>query len=380
MRSRNYLQAALCVSLLALAATLAPAPALARGEQINVWNWTNDDNGRKIEVKIENKVEFNNDYSDVSAIPSDGALKIVDTRDPASARRLVVTRGATGELQRDYTLNGSRHEFDAAAREWLRQTLLLAARQGGMDARNRVRRILARGGAKAVAEEITHVEGDYARRIYFDEFLKIDKLSDEERRAAITNASRSIKSDYERAQLLVDTAGVYLPQGTLAPAYFEALSRIGSDYEHRKVLSVAVKRTDLSREALSALAQSAAAIGSDYEKATFLSEAASRHQADERLRAAFFAATNSIGSDYEHRKVLNAALRSGELSREALIDLVQSAARMKSDYEKATFLVAAADRYQADERLRAAFIEAMGTIGSEYERGRVQTRFGKPSN
>jgi hypothetical protein len=135
-----------------------------------------------------------------------------------------------------------------------------------------------------------------------------------------------------------------------------------------------------TREALAALAPSAAAIGSDYEKATFLSEAASRHQADERLRAAFFAATNSIDSDYEHRKVLSAALKSPDLGRESLIELARSAARMKSDYEKATFLIAAADRYRGDERLRAEFESAMQTIGSEYERGRVQTRFARLSN
>ncbi|MCA1631989.1 MAG: hypothetical protein LC785_09020 [Acidobacteria bacterium] len=379
MRSRNCWNAALSAALVALVAALPTGGARAQ-ESRNTWTWSHSDDNKKLEVKVENKVEFNEDYSDVSDIPSDGALRIVDTRDSSMARRLVVTRGASGELQRDYALNGARREFDAAAREWLRATLLVAARRGGLDARNRVRRILARGGSKAVIQELTHIEGDYARRIYFDEFLKIDNLGDEERHSALVNASQSIKSDYERAQLLLGTAGVYLPKGSLAPAYFEALGRLSSDYERRRVLSVAIKRTDLSREALSAMAPTAAAIGSDYEKATFLSEAARRHQADDRLRAAFFAATNSIGSDYERRRVLNAALKSGELSRDALIDVARSAARMKSDYEKATFLIGAADRYQADERLRAVFLEAVGTIGSDYERSRVQTRFARLTN
>jgi hypothetical protein len=302
MTMQKIFKATLCAALLALAAAPSPAPARAREER-NVWTWVRDDGGRKIEVKVDNKVEFNEDYTDVSDIPSDGALRIVDTRDPSMARRLVVTRGAPGGLRRDYTFNGASRDFDAAAREWLRQTLLLAARQGGLDARNRVRRILARGGPRAVSDEIEHIDSDYARRIYFDEFLKIDNLSDEDRRAAITNASRGISSDYERGQLLLNTAGVYLPKGSLVPAYFEALSRIGSDYEHRRVLSVAIKRTDLSREALLAMARSAAAIGSDYEKATFLIEAASRYQSDESLRAAFAAAMRSIGSDYERGRV-----------------------------------------------------------------------------
>ena len=304
MIKRNALAAPLCLSLLAFAAALAPQSARSQGgKERSTWTWINTDDGKKIEVKVEEKVEFNEDYSDVSDIPSDGALRIIDTRDPSKARRLVVTRGASGELNRNYTFNGASRDFDAAAREWLRATLLLAARRGGLDARNRVRRILARGGTRAVTDEIAHIKGDYARRIYFDEFLKVERLSDDDLRSAITNASRSISSDYERAQLLLNTAGVYLPKGSLVPAYFEALSRIGSDYEHRRVLSVAIKRTDLSREALFAMAQSAAAIGSDYEKATFLVEAAGRYQADELLRAAFLSAMRSSGSDYERGRV-----------------------------------------------------------------------------
>jgi hypothetical protein len=302
MTTRKIFKATLCAALVALAATPAPAPARAQVER-HTWNWINDDGGRKIEVKVENKVEFNDDYTDVSDIPSDGALRIVDTRNPSMSRRLVVTRGASGELRRDYTFNGASRDFDAAAREWLRQTLLLAARQGGLDARNRVRRILARGGTRALADEIAHIEGDYSRGIYFGELLKIDSLRDEDLRSALANASRTISSDYERAQLLLRTADVFLAKDSLVPVYFESLGRIGSDYERRRVLSAAVKRAELSRDALLAMAQSASAIGSDYEKATFLIEAASRYRADESLRQAFAAAMRSIGSDYERGRV-----------------------------------------------------------------------------
>jgi hypothetical protein len=376
MTMRKLSRAAVCTMLLALVAALSAGAARAQGER-GSWAWSHSDDDRKLEVRVENKVEFNEDYSDVSDIPSDGALRIVDTRDASASRTLVVRRAASGGLSRDYSLNGARRDFDAAAREWLRATLLLAVRQGGLDARNRARRILARGGARAVAEEITHVEGDYARRIYFDEYLKIDSLRDEDRRAALADAARSIKSDYERSQLLLQVADQFITKGGLTPAFFESLNRDRSDYERRRVLTAVLKRADLSRDALTAAAQSAAAIESDYEKATFLAAAAARYLADERLRATFFAAANSIGSDYERRKVLVAALKSGELSREALIDLAASGARIKSDNEKATFLIEAAARYQSDERLRGVFLDAVRTIGSEYERGRVQTRFTK---
>jgi len=86
-------------------------------------------------------------------------------------------------------------------------------------------------------------------------------------------------------------------------------------------------------------------------------------------------AVRTIGSDYEHHRALSGALRPNQISIEALSDLVKSAARIQSDYEKASFLIEAMNHYRADSRLRAAFMETARTIGSEYERGRVQKRF-----
>jgi hypothetical protein len=48
---------------------------------------------------------------------------------------------------------------------------------------------------------------------------------------------------------------------------------------------------------------------------------------------------------------------------------------MQSDYEKASFLIEALKHYRSDPRLRSAFVETAKTIGSEYERGRVQKQF-----
>jgi hypothetical protein len=299
---------ALRLALVVLAATLLPTHAAAQNARAqdsrdhNNWTWTRSDDGKKIEVKVEDKVEFNDDYSDVASIPPGGALRIYDSRTPV-VRRLVVTRGDGDELRRDYTVNGERRAFDETARAWLRGVLLDAARQGGLDARNRVQRILRQRGTRGLVEEIAHIEGDYARRIYFDEFLKVDNLSNDDLRAAVRNASRSIASDYERAQLLLHVSEVFLAKDDLLPAYFDALNVIGSDYERHRVLTGTLKRASLSRNALVAIADSASRIGSDYEKASFLIEAASRYQTDERLRAAFQASMRTIGSDYERGRV-----------------------------------------------------------------------------
>ena len=339
----------------------------------STWNWINSDDGKKIEVRVENKVEFNDDYSDVSNIPGDGALKIFDSRG-SHTYGIQITRGAAGELKREYSVDGRTREFDDEGRRWLREVLLQAAREGGLDARNRVQRILRQRGARGVADEITYLKGDYVRRIYFEEFLQVPGLAQDDLKTAIRNASQSIDSDYERAQLLLQVAPVFIPKQELIPDYFAALDRIKSDYERRRTLSGILKRDQLSRETLGAMARSAKAISSDYEKAVFLLQSVDRYHADDRLRSEWFNALRSIESDYEQHRVLTGLLKVQSVNTNALVDAVESALLIQSDYEKASFLIEALNRYQPEPRLRTAITNVAKTINSEYERGRVQKR------
>ena len=285
---------------LALCALAASAGAQTHDDH---WMWRHDDDGRRLEVSVYGKVEFAEDYSDAASIPADSELRVVDTRTPSVARRYVVTRDGAGGLRRDYTVNQQVRPFDDEARAWLRGVLSQATRQGGLDARNRVRRILARGGVRALTEEIGQIKGDYARRIYYDELLRADGVREGDLRDAIGNASRGITSDYERAQLLIHAAPNYVGKASLHAAYFEALDRLGSDYERHRVLSAILKKHNPGRDALLRMAQSASKIGSDYEKASFLIEAAPSFQPDATLRAAFAQAMATIGSDYERGRV-----------------------------------------------------------------------------
>ena len=355
---------------------LTPSSHSQEKSERSAWTWNNSDGGQKIEVKVENKVEFNEDYTDVSAIPADGALRIFDSRG-AHTFRLTITRDSSGELRRDYSVDGQSRPFDAEGRRWFRTVLLQAVREGALDARTRSQRILKQRGVRGLTEEITYLKGDYVRRIYFEELLQAPGVSPQDLKTAIHNASNSIVGDYERAQMLLQVAPVFLGNKDVVADYFAATSRIKSDHEHARVLSGALKQTRLSKDVLIAIAQSAAAIQSDYEKASLLIKGAERYQGDLSSRMEWLHAVRTIGSDYEHHRVLSGALKPNAISIEALSDLVRSAARMRSDYEKASFLIEAMSLYRGDAQLRAAFLETARTIGSEYERGRVQKRFEK---
>jgi hypothetical protein len=359
--------------LMILLSGVATAQITESSSSRSNWTWVNSDDGKKIEVRIENKVEFNEDYSDVANIPGDGALSIYDSRGPHKIR-LLVTRGSAGELKRNYFVDGDTRTFDNEARAWLRKVLLEAVRQGGLDARNRVQRIIQQRGARAVAEEITYLKGDYVRRIYFEAFLQASGLSTDDLKTAIRNASQTIDSDYERAQMLLQVAPVFVSKQELVADYFMALNRLQSDYERRRTLSGLLKREQLSRETLSAMAMAAKALGSDYEKAVFLLHSINRYHSDDRLRADWFNAVSTIGSDYEHHRVLSGLLKVPGLSINALVDAMESAMNIQSDYEKASFLIEALNHYQSEARLRTALMNVAKTITSEYERGRVQKR------
>ena len=376
MRQKLFKAMASAATLL-LAVCLMPVSSISQEKSArSTWTWNNSDGGRKIEVKVENKVEFNEDYSDVSAIPSDGALRIYDSRGP-HVFRLVITRGNAGEMIRDYSVDGQNRAFDETGRTWLRTVLLQAVREGGLDAPNRVQRILKQRGVPGLMDEMNYVKGDYVRRIYFEALLQAPGVGKRDLKAALRNAANSIKGDYERAQLLVQVARVFLVNDEMATEYFDAVAKIESDYEHARVLSGALTQDGLSKGMLAAIAQSAATIESDYEKSSLLIKAAERYQGNLSLRMEWLHAVRTISTAYEQHRALSGALKPNQISIEALADLVQTGARIQSDYEKASFLIEAMNHYRADPRLRAAFLETARTINSEYERGRVQKRFEK---
>lgn len=319
MIRRNTITLAAAAALLAAATTTAFAQErktvregkeAKAGTEVTRSNsrstWVEIDNDIKVEIKIEGKVEMNDDYTDVADIPTDGTFTVEDNRG-GTTRRYRVVRGAGGGLERSYSVGGSERALDAEGREWLRRVTLEAVRRGGLFARERARRILRERGARGLSEELTHVRGDYVRRVYFEELVASGQLDDSTLNEALN--SLRIGSDYERAQFLIRAADASLGRESVIPTYFAAVGKINSDYEHRRVLSAVVKRGGLGRDVLVAALRSAAGIESDYEKATFLIQVARLNPEDERVRAAFADAVRSINSDYERGRVEKAAAR-----------------------------------------------------------------------
>ena len=274
------------------------------------WEWSDD--GWRRRVEIQGTAEFNEQYSEVSDV-SEGGLVILEEDRHGDVKRLEVRRDPGGQLVRRYFVDGELRPLDENGRKWVAGLLLLAVRQGAIDVDKRVRTIIRQRGVAGILEEISNISGEYAKRLYFQAAFKDESLSRADRQKVLSALGVQITSDHEKANILKNTADMFLSDSALTSAFFQTVSTINSDYEHRGALSALIKKKSLSEHVLSQLLTSAAAISSDYEKATFLLEASDLYSGDSELRSAFLKTVETIKSDHERGRVLNAMLKKRQI-------------------------------------------------------------------
>ncbi|HKE57181.1 MAG TPA: hypothetical protein VKB46_10780 [Pyrinomonadaceae bacterium] len=357
-------------ALLLSTPTISTTAQKSKDETRSVSSWTMSDDGLKRRIEIRGKAEFNDDYTDILNVSEGGYVRIEEERDGHS-RRYEVRHDLGGSLTRTYYVDGRARALDDSGRAWLAKIVLDTVRQSGIDADKRVQKILRQGGVSGVLAEIALINGDYAKRNYFEALVRNGNLNAAALQSVLAEAARQISSDYEQAQLLIAVAPILTGKEGALPSYFEATATIKSDYERARVLTTLLRTSAPGRELLIRVASSATSITSDYEKAGVLKQVAALYLDDPSLRAVFFQAVGSIQSDYEHHRVLTAVLKTQKVSDELLTHLLDSATRISSDYEKASFLLEASSAYTGDARLRSAFLKVVETIKSDYERGRV---------
>ena len=351
------------------AVTLAQtATSIKRSD--NEWTWISKNNGRGIEVKVRGRVEFNEDYTDVTGMSSDGRLQIKDSRSGIE-RRLEIRRGNSGRLDRSYWVEGQSHPFDREASQWAATVIQELVRQGGLDASKRVRQIYDQRGAGGVLDEISQIRSNYVKRLYFEELLQIGTLDAVYVQRILNQVAREMSSSYEKSRVLMKVAGHHLNDTTTRSAYMSAVRTIDSNYEKGRVLSAILSKDDLSKQTISEALEAVKEISSSHEKAKLLIKVAGAYSEDDLVRSAFFEATRTIDSSYERRRVLSSLLEKKSLGKESLLEALKAASDISSDHEKASVLIQVASFGSNDEAVRDALVNAARTINSNYERGRV---------
>ena len=360
----------------------APCDRNARGDNGSHTNWTSSDNGSKrwvvrwsegdcsYEIEARGDVKFNRDLTDIESISSGGSFTL-EQHLGDDTKRFVVRPRDDGTLERSYSENGAKREFDAAARAWFAEALVALDRQTGFAADQRVPALLERGGVDAVLKEVTLVQTDYARRRYYTKLLSMRQLDRAQVKRVVEQAGADMTSDYELAELLVSLSKLDAFSDDSHTAFVAAAKKIGSDYERRRALNALLQRDRLAPATVSALLDAASTIQSDYELAELLIDVSKRYAINDQTRPTYIKALGSIKSDYEHRRVLSAIVAGGGLSPAVNRTLLQDAARIESDYELAEFLIQIGKKGGLDASTRDAYFAAADKIGSDYEHRRA---------
>lgn len=345
-----------------------PAPQSESHSHSTV-TWRTNDGLHLREMRIRGEVHFNDDETDVKSISADGLFSYEESYGFTS-RRYEATAGPSGEIARRYLIDGREKPFDADAKAWLRAALPDLLRESGIDAPERVRRILKQGGASAVLAEIAKIHSDGTKKLYIRELAPIGNLTNDQFQSVL-RIVRGMGSDGEKASVLVFLAP-YTLKDNLRDYTFEALKTIHSDGEKRRVLTEFIFR-DSSRGTLTLAARAAADINSDGEKAAVLVDLAAYLRNNNDLSRPFFRAAESIHSDGERARVLTAVMASAGEQRDTLTEALRVAESISSDGEKARVLVHADGYWKDDDLVRRAYFETARSVHSDGEKARVLT-------
>jgi hypothetical protein len=126
-------------------------------------------------------------------------------------------------------------------------------------------------------------------------------------------AAAGISSDYELATLLVDVAKTGGLSDRTAPSYFAALTQVGSDYDHRRVLET-VAAAAVSDSALAQAVSTTTNMQSDYDRAESLVVISRSGAMGPTTRKALADAANGIRGDHDRGRVRSALTRAGVLT------------------------------------------------------------------
>ncbi|HUQ81987.1 MAG TPA: M56 family metallopeptidase, partial [Gemmatimonadaceae bacterium] len=233
-------------SLPATAPTAAPCDRGSRsGKGGSHTSLTGSDNGAKrwkvswsegdcsFELDARGEIKFNRDVTDIESISTDGSFTL-EQHIGDDTKRLVVRPRSDGGLDRSYSENGAKREFDADARAWFANALVELDRETAFAVEQRVPSILERSGVDGVLQEITLLGSDYARRKYYTKLLSMRQLDRAQVRRVVEQAGAEMSSDYELAELLVAVSKLDAFSDDSHTAFVSAIKKIDSDYEARR--------------------------------------------------------------------------------------------------------------------------------------------------
>jgi beta-lactamase regulating signal transducer with metallopeptidase domain len=348
--------------------------SITNGDSQTRMSWS--DGSTRLEINLNGNVTFTDDLTDVRTLSDGGRLTIREWS--GLIPRTFEIRSSGGQLTRTYYVAGVERPWNDEARQRLAEQITVLVRRSGIGAESRVRSIFERKGVSGVLDEIELLGGDYARRRYFVALVETAPLDASSVLPVLLRVGSTMKSDYERSEVLRRIAAKVPLDQRAAQSYANVLSRTSSDYERRRALNALLAIRPPVPGVADIVLRSAADMRSDYERSELLRTALATgpiEQAD-----TLFAAVGRMSSAYEKKRVLTGVIARGSLSTEMRKGVLTAAAGMQSDYERAEVLTAYVRAYGVESAVREEFFGAVKQMSSDYERRRVLTQLAGKGN
>lgn len=340
--------------------------AAARGETED-FSFSRGDLLNSLSVEMRGDIRFSEDYRAIDAMTPGSYLQIEERR-WLTTRRLEVSADAQGNPQYRFFMRSRSLEFDERAREWLAEILPEVIRETGVNAKAQVQELLSRGGVNAVLQEISRVDRNKVKQIYFSELLESHNLTPEEAARVIRQASRQIASSSSLNQTLCAIAEKLPADESLTVELFRGAEKISSSSQKSAAISFIARRREIGSDAAIAMAKSIRSIPSNSEAARALETMAEVCPADDAVITAYLNAAESISSSSERANALTAIIQTEGLSPQSWIEIARSAAAIPSGSEQRRVLREMANRCPGDEAVMRAYLRSAAGIPSSHEK------------
>lgn len=340
--------------------------AAERGETED-FSFSRADLLNSLSVEMRGDIRFSEDYRAIEALAPGSYLQIEERR-WLTARRLEVSAGAEGNPQYRFSMRSRSLPFDERAQAWLARILPEVIRETGINAKARVQELLSRGGVAAVLREISRIERNETKRIYFSALVESRNLTPEEAARVIREASRQITGGSALNRTLCEIAEKLPADESLTVELFRGAEKIPSSSQKSAAIIFIARRREIGAEAAIAMAQSIRSIPSGSEAARALETLAEVCPADDAVVSAYLNAAGSISSSAQRANALSAIIQAEGLSSQSWIEIARSAAAIPSGSEQSRVLQEMADRCPGDEAVMRAYLRSAAGIPSSHEK------------
>ena len=323
-------------------------------------------NGKdKLEINYTGEVKFTDDEGAIKSMTKNSYLKYWK-----NDRKLRVKCNVNGELSYEMFDNGRKlNPEDAEGKKFLAEAI-----QGmisvGFDAQGRMKRIVEKGGLRALLSEVDRLDNDFIKSMYLENLIASDSIHPNQITDIAKKISTQIGSDFEKSKLLQKFSPTQLKDSLTSKAYFEAVGSVGSDFEKANTLKHIIKQP-LSKEQFNSVLSASNTVGSDFEKANILKELLHQEIVAGENLSPFLNSADHVGSDFEKANILKELIDNKQFEGENFTNLIGSINRVGSDFEKTNLLKKLANKELQTEEQWIGLINETAKIDSEFERGNV---------